>query len=660
MCGIAGIWSGRSAEAESLHPRVIAVTEALRHRGPDDQGIWIDAGAGLGLGHRRLAIIDLSAAGHQPMHSAAGDHVIVFNGEVYNFAEIRVELDAASPGHVWRGHSDTEVILEAIARWGTRDAVRRFNGMFALAVWDRVRRRLTLARDRLGVKPLYVGKAEGGELLFASESHAIAQDRGFGAKINREALAAFLALGYQPSTAPLYADLAEVPAGAVLEITAPESLDWGSLRNRLLGWREDRGVERGRGWSLDFYWRAAAAWEAGAGSRYRGSEEEARRETEALLDDAIRLRMISDVPLGSFLSGGIDSSLVTALMRGHTTRAVKTFSIGFPESEFDESRHARAVSRHLGTDHTEFVVTQQDCLEVARRLAELQDEPLGDSSFIPTYLVSQLSRRQVTVAMTGDGGDEVFAGYWRYQMFRRVHGVYRLPAALRAAADAVFRRAEISAVAPGKPSWLWYRLIRLARLCSQRDAAAMYHYTLTAMNWRELLDFEAEVPPVGIPQGMQDRDFAEQMMWTDAVSYLPDDLLVKVDRASMRVSLECREPLLDYRLYELAARFPLEWKQGPESGKRMLRAILYRHVPRELVDRKKQGFAIPLASWLRSDLREWARERLFTRQPAAEVFFRPEAIRRLWDQHQAGTRDHKTILWHLVVLRQWLATHRWS
>lgn len=632
---------------------------ALRHRGPDAGDVWIDATSRLGLGHRRLAIIDLSPAGLQPMTSADGRYVMVFNGEVYNFGELRRRLDAEARGIRWRGHSDSEVILEAIAHWGTREAVAQFNGMFALAVWDTRAERLTLVRDRMGVKPLFVGAGEHGELLFASELRALAAAPGFAARLELRALEDYLATGWFAPGARVYQDVVSLLPGSILEVDLKAGrMDWRSFYARVAPMRWGPCHESGPSWRYETYWSAAERMQPGT---FEGSYEEALDACDRLLQDAVARRLVADVPLGAFLSGGVDSSLVVALMQHASARKVRTFSIGFTDARFDESAHARAVAEHLGTDHTEIIVTEADSLNVARQVASLLDEPLGDSSFIPTYLVSAATRKHVTVALTGDGGDELFGGYWRYIEFRKLAAIYDFsPRLLRSFADRLLAPLEPGPIErENVVGWSAYRAIRLLRLANQPDFAAAYRYALSnQLAARRLVRGARSRPVQPLAEKLAGADLAAWMLCMDQVDVLPNDLLVKVDRASMAVSLECREPLLDFRLVEFAGRLPMAFKLGPDGGKRILRDVLHRHVPRSLVDRPKQGFAVPLSAWLRTSLKAWARDLLFSSDACADDLIDQRVVERLWKEHQDGSRDHKSILWNLVVLRGWLDRNR--
>ncbi len=632
MCGILGAIGPpvRLPEEEEFR-RGLA---RLAHRGPDAEGIFLDREAGVVLGHRRLAILDLSAAGDQPMRSAGGRYVIVYNGEVYNFRELAGELRAL--GHRFRGHGDTEVILAAIERWGVEAAVRRFLGMFAFALWDHEERRLWLARDRIGKKPLYFGLF-GGILLFASELKALHALSAFRPELDRDSLALFLRYRYVPDPRSIYRHLAKLPPGCLLSLSpgdvGAESLD------RLLA----RTVR---------YWSAREV--ALAGRRRPVTDEEAARERlDSLLEEAVACRTVADVPLGALLSGGIDSSLVVALMQARNARPIRSFTIAFDDPAYDESAFAAAIARHLGTDHRELRVTAADALDLVPTLPAMFDEPLGDASAIPTALVCRLARREVTVALSGDGGDETFGGYNRYFRTLREAGTLRIPRWLRTPAarglDAVTALAGLAGL---RAKGLAKRADRLRH----HDFAAFYRHRLT--HWEraeklvrgagsaEMPVFAAPAPPFG--------DFAHYMMWADTESYLPGDVLVKVDRASMAASLEIRSPLLDHRVIEFAWRLPASFKIADGTGKRIFRRLLGRRLPPELFERPKRGFNVPLASWLRGPLREWAEELLDERRLRRQELLDPVPIRHRWREHLEGRRNWGHPLWDVLVFQAWL------
>jgi asparagine synthase (glutamine-hydrolysing) len=618
----------------------------LVHRGPDDEGIWSDDAAGIGLGFRRLSIIDLSPAGHQPMLSASGRYVIVFNGEVYNFAAIREELDRAAMSPSWRGHSDTEVMLAAMEAWGIDGAVRRFVGMFAFAVWDRQERRLHLVRDRVGVKPLYYAPSSE-VLLFSSELKAMAAVEGFPLDVSRDALSLYTRYAYVPAPYTIYEGVFKVRPGTIVSID-----EGGKVRERV-------------------YWSLADVAARGTADRFRGSEAEAIDELDRLAREAVRLRMIADVPLGVFLSGGVDSSLVTALMQVQSAIPVKTFSIGFAEAEYDEAGHAGAVARHLGTEHTELYVTPSDAVDVIPMLPDIYDEPFADSSQIPTYLVSRLARQSVTVSLSGDGGDEFFAGYHRYFLGRKLwEKVEQIPRLARPLASLMMRGVPVpvwntmlSPIRHFVPRTLrrdraGERIHKLARAMVTHDPESLYYEVVA--QWSDLVPGARD-----LPIAITDRtawpaldDYTERMMFLDQISYLPDDILVKVDRASMAVSLEAREPLLDHRLLEFSWRLPLDLKIRNGAGKWILRTLLSRYVPSSLIQRPKMGFGLPIDHWLRGPLREWAESLLSERRLREDGFFRVEAVRDKWTQHLAGRGEWQQYLWTVLMFQAWREARR--
>ncbi len=632
MCGIVGLWDPDRREGErELRDQVQRMADALRHRGPDDADTWVFPPAGLGLGHTRLAVIDLSPAGHQPMVSACGRYVVVYNGEIYNFPDLRRDLE--HQGHRFLGHSDTEVLLAAIAQWGLEETLGRLLGMFAFAVWDAARQRLVLVRDRLGKKPLYYGWW-GRRFVFASELKALGRLPGFSAAIDRSALALLLRHNYVPGPWSIYRDIYKLPPGSVLELGHPS----------------DRPVPRP-------YWSLEEAVVRGTEDPFRGTVEEAAGELHRLLADAVRRRMIADVPLGAFLSGGIDSSLVVALMQGQSSRPVRTFTIGFEEREYDEAPYAAAVARHLGTEHTEQYVRPQEAWEAIPRLPEIYDEPFGDSSAVPTLLVSELARRHVTVVLSGDGGDELFGGYQRYLHIGRLwRALGRVPLAARKAAAKALGWA-----ARGLPGSLGPKMAGRAQRLAVATPGEMY--VRHNLHWpdahRLVLGAEPVEALASQPHRWPNRrHYLEQWMYADTVTYLPDDILVKVDRASMAVALEARTPLLDHRVVEFAWRLPIEWKICGQIGKWLLRHLLERHVPRALFERPKAGFGVPIDHWLRGPLRDWAEDLLDPRRLRQEGFFDPAPIRQKWEEHLSGRTAWHYHLWDVLMFEAWY--RRWS
>lgn len=642
MCGITGLLSARAdTQPEVLARTVLAMTATLTHRGPDDAGTWVDAEAGVALGHRRLSILDLSPAGHQPMVSEDGRLVLSYNGEVYNFRELRGELER--DGHKFRGSSDTEVLLAAIGAWGLETALHRAWGMFAFALWDRAQRTLWLARDRAGKKPLYYGSARG-RLLFGSELKALTAHPDFAGEIDRDALGLYLRYGWVPGPHSIYRGVRKLPAGSFVALAPGQAADAASPR---------------------VYWSAREVAERGAREPFRGSLEEAVEALDALLRDAVGRRMISDVSLGALLSGGIDSSTVVALMQARSPRPVRTFSIGFRESGFDEAGHARAVAAHLGTLHTELYLEPADALALIPKLPALYDEPFADSSQIPTFAVAKLARESVTVTLSGDGGDELFAGYNVYaESLRRWHELERTPLAvrrvrartLRAAGRLGWRLQAGSAKArrEGERRPLFARLEKRTRLLDAADAVDVFArkraqdgrgLALGARPLRSLFESRAARADVDEP--------VRQMLALDFVAYLGDDILVKVDRASMGTSLEVRCPLLDHRVVELAWSLPLEMRLG-DGGKRVLRRLLARYVPPALIDRPKAGFSVPIEHWLRGPLRDWSESLLDEGRLRREGFLDPAGVRRLWRQHQLGWLSRDQLLWNMLMFQAWL------
>lgn len=650
MCGFSGFFDiSHSTSCDELQTIVTRMSDTLLHRGPDDSGVWVDAEAGIALGHRRLSIVDLSPKGHQPMHSACGRYVIAFNGEIYNYLEIRKELEG-QPQEValaWRGHSDTEVMLEAIRRWGVEKAVERFNGMFAFALWDRQERLLYLVLDRLGEKPLYYGWM-GKAFLFGSELKALCAHPIFKKEINRNALTLYLRHNYIPAPYSVYQGIYKLPPGTILTVSKST---FPSV-------------------TLVPYWSARDVAERGVADFFTGSEEEALVRLDGLLRDAIRLRMVADVPLGAFLSGGVDSSTVVALMQAQSARPVKTFTIGFNEAGYNEAVYAKEVARHLGTDHTELYIRPEEAMAVIPKLPTLYDEPFSDSSQIPTYLVSELARRHVTVSLSGDGGDELFAGYNRYFWGRGLWDKIgwipprlrnKMAQALAVVSPQAWDRAfnlfpfKIKHRAPGD------KLHKLAEIFGAESPEGMY--TGLVSHWKNptAIVLGASEPPTHLTNRSQWADLSDftlHMMYLDTVTYLPDDILVKVDRASMGVSLEGRVPFLDPRVVEFAWKVPLSMKVRGGKGKWLLRQVLHRYVPQELIERPKVGFGIPIDTWLRGPLREWGESLLDERRLKIEGFFKAELIREKWVEHLSGTRNWQYYLWDILMFQVWLECNK--
>ncbi|MDB4915951.1 MAG: asparagine synthase, glutamine-hydrolyzing [Gemmatimonadetes bacterium] len=647
MCGIAGFWSSRDA---TIPAGVLErMTACVAHRGPDDDGHFRDEGGRVALGHRRLSIVDLSPEGHQPMVSTSGRFVIVFNGEIYNYRRLADEL--RSLGVRFRGHSDTEVMLAAFEARGLEAAVRRFVGIFAFALWDKRERTMHLVRDHLGVKPLYYGRTRNG-LVFASELRPIEQFPGFEHRVDRRALTLLLRHNCIPAPYSIYEQVWKLSPGHILTI-ADEARELPA--------------------SVP-YWSAALVAQEGQGNVLRLSDKQATDALDELLRDAIALEMVADVPLGAFLSGGIDSSTVVALMQAQSSRPVRTFSIGFSEDGYNEAHHARAVASHLGTEHTELYVTPQHALEIVPRLPQLFDEPFSDSSQIPTFLVSQMARQHVTVALSGDGGDELFAGYNRHVHAERMWKMLRhTPANVRRFASRAIRAVSPSAFSRGAQ----VTGMGTSRLASAAHAGHYMHkladvlgasgpgelYFGLASHWTDpsSVVLGGSEPPTRITDRASWPNlpgFTEQMLYFDLVTYLPDDILTKVDRASMAVGLEARVPLLDHRVVKFAWTLPTSMKLRAGRGKWLLREVLARYVPPSLTDRPKSGFGIPLGPWLRGPLRDWAESLLDEHTLAQEGFFDPAPIRRVWAEHLSGRLDRQFLIWDVLMFQAWHRARR--
>ncbi len=640
MCGIVGILDpGGGAQPHlSICTRMV---DSLTHRGPDDCGLWHDEARGMILGHRRLSILDLSAAGRQPMVSACGRFVIVLNGEIYNHLELRKATGRGS----WRGHSDTESFLAGVAAWGLAETLGRSVGMFALALWDCRAGALYLARDRMGEKPLYYGW-QGGVFLFGSELKALRCHPLFEGRIDRHVLALYLRHNCVPAPYTIYQGIRKLPPGTFLRV-------------------RDRGADPGP----EPYWSLIETARQGIATPFTGSEAEA----EALLDRCLRRavagQMVSDVPLGAFLSGGIDSSTIVALMQAQSSRPVKTFSVKLVEAAYDESHQARAVARHLGTDHTELCVTARQALEVVPSLPQIYDEPFADSSQIPTFLVARLARQAVTVSLSGDGGDELFGGYnrhaWAGALWRRFRCIR--PSGRRWMARALLRWppsrwdalfALLGGVLPPRwrhrtPGDKLHKLARVLPAATPRDV-----YLSLVSHWQDPASLVPGALEPATRLAGRDRldflgSFENAMMYLDQSGYLPDDILVKVDRAAMAVSLETRVPFLDHRVVALAWSFPLGLKVRDGVGKWILRRVLNRYVPRHLVERPKMGFAIPIDAWLRGPLRDWAESLLAQGRLTREGYFDPAPVRLKWAEHLSGRRNWAQELWDVLMFQAW-------
>jgi asparagine synthase (glutamine-hydrolysing) len=637
MCGFAGLLHRTASQsAEELTETITRMTASLVHRGPDDEGIWVDAAVGLALGHRRLAVVDLSAAGHQPMSSACGRYVVVFNGEIYNHQALRRQLERAAVLH-WRGQSDTETLLACVVHWGLPETLQRVVGMFALALYDRELDTLMLARDRLGEKPLYYGW-QGGIFLFGSELKAFKRHPAFRAAIDRNALDRMLRTGYVAAPHTIYQGVHKVLPGTWLKLDSM------------------RGEAR-----IQSYWSGRQIVEAGLAAPFTGSAAEAVDQLDARLRQSIQDQQVADVPLGAFLSGGYDSSAVVALMQAQSMVPVKTFTIGFEDGRYDESGYAAAVARHLGTEHTALRMTPEDALAVIPRLPVFYDEPFADPSQIPTFLVSQLARRQVTVSLSGDGGDELFGGYDRYFRARKLWNlIHRLPAPVRS---------TLTRAIGGVPVEAWHRVTghgqtgeRLQKLAGLLGVSSpdVFYESFNA-HW-PATDHLVHGSDHSLNRGFAcpAGDFENNMMYRDLMAYLPDDLLVKLDRAAMAVSLETRVPLLDHRIVEWAWHIPLSLKIRQGEGKWIMKQLVHRYIPRALVERPKMGFGIPLETWLRGCLRDWAESLLNENRLIREGYLVVPLIRRRWEQHRDGQRNGSYALWNVLMFQAWLEAQEGS
>lgn len=650
MCGITGFLVPQGFREREASVVACRMRDRLVHRGPDDAGLWLDTDAGIALAHRRLSIVDLSPAGHQPMPSVSGRYVIVFNGEIYNHQELRRRLEGAG-FHDWRGHSDTETLLAAVEVWGLEKALQALVGMFTLALWDRQKRVLFLARDRFGEKPLYYGW-QGGTLLFGSELKALDAHSNLQFEIDRDVLPIYLRHGYIPAPWSIWKGIRKLTPGCFVELSAEQTCAMPEPTP---------------------YWTLAECITQGQASLFLGSDEDAITAMETQLHEAVAGQRVADVPLGAFLSGGIDSSTIVALMQSQSSLPVKTFTIGFDEAGHNEAEHAKTVAAHLGTEHTEWYVTASQALEVIPHLSKMYDEPFGDSSAIPTHLVSQLARQHVTVSLSGDGGDELFGGYGRYFNDNAEH-IWRigksLPLPLRSLIVTILRspvpsiadsalRTFTQSVGRSFGKSFSARAELVAALLESRHYSAFYR-TMTSQ-WNQ--------PPVSqkgkdLSYGIADTllgsidEPVQKMMATDSLAYLPDDILAKVDRAAMAVSLETRIPLLDHRVVELAWQMPYSMKFRDGQRKWLLRQVLYRHVPRSIMERPKMGFGVPVSQWLRGPLRGWAEDLLSEDRLRAQGFLDPEPIRRRWEQHVKGHHNWKDSLWLVLMWQAWIQSNQ--
>lgn len=654
MCGFVGFLGGIAMQGAAGEEALLQrMADTIAHRGPDDAGYWHDIDRRIGLGHRRLSILDLSPAGHQPMHSASSRYVIAFNGEIYNHLELRnsLSLMAGSGGDPrWRGHSDTETLLAGFDAWGIQGTVERAIGMFAFAVWDRQTSTLTLARDRLGEKPLYYGWQGRGSravFLFGSELKSLRAHPLFENGIDRNALTLQLRHNCIPAPHSIYQGISKLPPAHMLTVSLknPEPKKWA-------------------------YWTGAQIAESGVNEPFSGNASEAVDELETLLKDAVRQQMMADVPLGAFLSGGVDSSTIVALMQAQSPRPVKTFTIGFHEEGYNEAEHAKAIARHLGAEHTELYVTAEQAMAVISRLPALYDEPFSDSSQIPTFLVAQLASQHVTVSLSGDGGDELFCGYNRYLITSRLwRKLAAVPLPLRKLAAHILTSVSpqswnklakaMDGLLPQSARFANFgdKLHKGAGVLASPSVDALYLGLVSNCHDPAAVVIGGNEPQTlltGNAPELQGLNDVQRMMALDMLTYLPDDILTKVDRAAMGVSLETRVPLLDHRIVEFAWRLPLSMKLRDGQTKWALRQVLYRHVPRALIERPKMGFGVPIGTWLRGPLRDWAESLLDESRLRNEGYLRPEPVRRKWDEHLSGRRDWPYQLWDVLMFQLWL------
>ena len=648
MCGLLGFLNAQLNHDDATHV-LENMAQKLVHRGPDAQGVWFDEQDQIGLGHRRLSILDISPAGHQPMISSTGRYVIAFNGEIYNHLELRKLIGGAND---WRGHSDTETLLAGFDIWGIQATIERATGMFAFAVWDKEDRVLTLGRDRLGEKPLYYGWQQGC-FLFASELKALQVHPAFNADVDRNALALMMRHNTIPAPYCIWQGMHKLVPGSLLQV---------SLSNP-----EPKIVT---------YWSHKAMVESGQCNLYQGTFDEAVLTLEQKLLNVIKQQMVADVPVGAFLSGGVDSSLIVALMQAQSDKPIHTFSIGFNEEQYNEAHHAKRVADHLGTLHTELYVRPEDALGVITLLSEIYDEPFADSSQIVTYLVSQLAKRQVTVCLSGDGGDELFGGYSRYLKINQIWSMFsQYPIQLRRIASKMIQKVSparwdklifpCAQFMPNKLGMLYPRpgekLHKGASLLSIESMTQFYRGLVS--HWEEptRLVLGSKEPQTVFTNEMSHPMVAtdiERMMSLDLMTYLPDDILAKVDRAAMAVSLETRVPFLDHNMVEFAWSLPLSYKVDPGVGKRVLREVLYKYVPQTLIDRPKMGFGLPLDLWLRGPMREWADDLLCEQRLINDAFFNVSMVRTKWHEHLNGRKNWAYLLWDVLVFQQWLAANK--
>ncbi len=642
MCGITGIVDRtRSLKNDDLDEQISMMSSCLAHRGPDSSGKWIDPSEGIALGFRRLAILDLSSQGNQPMISSDGRFIILLNGEIYNFSSLREKLIRL--GHTFKSSTDTEIILAGIMEWGPEEAVTHFNGMFSIALWDRVERKLFLIRDRLGVKPLYYGWV-GKIFVFGSELKALVAHPNFQNTINQNSLALYLKHSNVPSPHSIYEGIKKVLPGHMV-IFSPREIDEPLMQKQY--WSLEKKIIKGRS------------------EPYDGTRKEAISDLDELISESVRLRMVADVPVGAFLSGGVDSSLIAAMMQRHSSEKVKTYSIGFHEKEYNEANFAKQIAQHLGTDHTEFYITPKIAKDVISKLPEIYDEPFSDSSQIPTYMVSKIARNDVAVCLTGEGGDELFGGYDWYTLAPKIWAsISWIPLSVRNNIFKRFAESNFSKnifrtnLTKNKFESSINKMQKYMDLFNMSSADETYFMMRSIWKYPgELLknNFTIDLNSNRGKIEFSDDKFMDRMMYWDSMSYMPDDIFTKVDRASMAVSLEVRVPLVDdHNIVEFAWRLPRSMKINMGGRKWILRQVLNRYVPRELTERKKMGFNLPIGKWLKNDLRDWGEELLNKKRLESEGYFHSEIIRKKWDEHQLGIRNWHQELWGILMFQMWL------
>jgi asparagine synthase (glutamine-hydrolysing) len=645
MCGIAGFWKIKEINKEFLTDTVTKMSEALNYRGPDDSGIYVDDKNGIALGHRRLSILDLSPKGHQPMESFSGRYVIVYNGEVYNFLELKTELGNNS-GVKFKSDSDTEVILAGMEVWGIENTIKKMNGMFAFALWDKKEKKLCIARDRAGIKPVYFG-VQNDILFFASELKALRVNDFFKKEIDADALASFFRFNYIPAPYSIYKNIKKLKPAHYAVIDSSLNVN------------------------IHCYWDIKKITEEGAIYDYKLSEKEAISDLETLLLDSVKKMMVADVPLGAFLSGGIDSTTVTALMQKQSSVPVKTFTIGFDDNDYNEAKYAKDIANYLGTEHMELYVTPKEAQNVIPKLPDIYDEPFSDSSQIPTFLVSQLTKKYVTVSLSGDGGDELFGGYTRYFMANNIRKrisvlphfsrimLAKIITLLSPEAWNIFLK-KIEHIFPAKYRQTLYgdKLYKLANILNSKNPDEIYKGLVSHFNAQENLVLGSKEPLTVLDdKSVEFVDFNDRMMFYDLITYLPDDILTKVDRASMSVSLEARVPLLDHRVVEFSKTIPLSFKIRDGKGKWILRQVLNNYVPKKMLDRPKMGFGIPIGDWLRGPLKDWADDLLNENKIKNDGLLNYKPIKELWSEHLNGKRNWQYHLWDVLMFQAW--KERW-